>query len=161
MTKIRALVITMMVIAMTLLFVAPAFAIGMSGGNFFKYNFEVTQGQTIYPSNVYVSVFTSGNTTLNCAVTTETPAGITMLVSPTSCTVSAGYPCKVSVISISASSNVAPGKYIVYIRATEVQVSSTGGISCVGAVRFPAYVTVLLNTTPQPLNKLRAHWFRR
>jgi hypothetical protein len=120
----------------------PVFAEGgiAISGSFYKQHFQILPGETISSPDINVVVFNNYDKEINVALTSETPAGITVNFSQTTLTIPAGKNITIS-MGISASADVVPGDYKLAVSAAVIPDPSSG-IVIAGAAALQADLTI-------------------
>jgi hypothetical protein len=132
---------TLSLLLMTSLIMAqPAKAGGLAmSGSFYRQEFEIPLGTSLSAPDVYVVVFNNGSEDFNISMTTETPAGVELVLSAKDFTLKAGEQKRID-ISIKVSEAAAPGNYTLRVSA-EAHKEGTG-IQLLGAAGQQAKLTI-------------------
>jgi hypothetical protein len=124
----------------SLLMAQPAKAGGLAmSGSFYRQEFEIPLGTSFSTPDVYVVVFNNGSDDFNISMTTETPAGVELVLSAKDFTLKAGEQKRVD-ISIKVSQAAVPGIYSLRVTA-EAHKEGTG-IQLLGAAGQTAKLTI-------------------
>ncbi len=124
----------------SLLLPPPAFAGGLAlSGNFSRQDFETPQGTTLNTPDVYVTVFNNSDEDINIRITTQTPAGVELLLSEEDFPLKAGEQKRV-IIGVNVTEAAVPGKYTLKVSAQAYKEGA--GIKLMGAAGQTASLTV-------------------
>jgi len=124
----------------SLLLAPPAFAGGLAiSGNFSRQDFEIPQGTSLNTPDVYVVVFNNGNDDINVRITTQTPAGVELLLSEEDFPLKAGEQKKVT-IGVNVTEAAVPGKYTLKLNVEAYKEGA--GIKLMGSAGQTASLTV-------------------
>ncbi len=119
---------------------APAFAGGMAmSGSFYRQDFEMPQGTSLNTDDIYVTVFNNGTEDFNVTLSTETPAGVELVLSEKDFQLKAGEQKKVTV-GVNVSEAAIPGDYTLKVTAEAFKEGE--GIKLLGAAGQTAKLTV-------------------
>jgi hypothetical protein len=124
----------------SLLMAPPAFAGGLAiSGNFSRQDFEMPQGTSLNTPDVYVVVFNNGDEDINIRITTQTPAGVELLLSEEDFLIKAGEQKRVT-IGVNVTEAAVPGKYTLKVSAQAYKEGA--GIKLMGAAGQTASLTI-------------------
>ena len=121
---------------------APAAAQGLAvSGNFYRQHFQLLPGETVSTPDIYLVVFNHEDGDIRVNLTTQSPAGVAILLDESCFTLASGEHQKVEV-GVSAGTDAAPGEYSLAISA-EVQPVEGKGVTIAGAAEQKARITIL------------------
>lgn len=109
-------------------------------GSFYRQNFEIPVGTNLNTPDVYVVIFNNSSEDINIKMTTETPAGVELILSEKDFALKAGEQNKVE-IGVNVSDAAVPGKYTLKVTA-EAHKEGTG-IQLLGSAAQTASLTVI------------------
>jgi type 1 fimbria pilin len=125
----------------SVLMAPPAKAGGLAmSGSFYRQEFEIPVGTSLNTPDVYVVVFNNSSEDFNIRMTTETPAGVELMLSEKDFPLKPGEQKKVE-IGVNVSEAAVPGKYTLKVTA-EAHKAGTG-IQLLGSAGQTASLTVI------------------
>lgn len=124
----------------SLIITQPAKAGGLAmSGSFYRQQFEIPQGVSLNTPDVYVVVFNNSTEDFNISMTTETPAGVELVLSEKDFLLKPGGQ-KIVTIGVKVSDAAVPGDYTLRVTA-EAHKEGTG-IQLLGSAGQTAKLTV-------------------
>ena len=130
----------LVVLVLSLLLPAPVLAQGVGlSGNFYRQHFELSPGETS-SGDVYVVVSNPSGSPVRVKMVTETPAGVTLLLTQDDFTLAAGEQKRLD-IGIKASSDAVPGEYTLALAAEAYREGT--GIKVTGGSQQQAALSIM------------------
>jgi len=124
----------------SLLMAQPAKAGGLAmSGSFYRQEFEIPLGTSLNTPDVYVVVLNNSSEDFNISMSTETPTGVELVLSPKDFTLKASEQKKID-IGVKVSESAVPGNYTLRVTA-EAHKEGTG-IQLLGAAGQTAKLTI-------------------
>jgi type 1 fimbria pilin len=131
----------LILLLMSSLLMAPSARAGglAMSGSFSRQNFEIPIGTSLNTTDIYVVIFNNSSDDINIKMTTESPAGVELMLSQQDFPLKSGEQNKVE-IGVNVSDAAVPGKYTLKVTA-EAHKAGTG-IQLLGSAAQTASLTV-------------------